>query len=105
MSARRQKPIGFAAEGLRLALAVDRNCEIPVQTSVLTSISVHCFSILVSSALNSSPCLHETKRSNRQGIEASDDFPLRNLPSEFPPRGAMNASHTCRRFVAPPQTP
>ncbi len=28
MSAQRQKPIDFAAEGLRLALFVDRNCGI-----------------------------------------------------------------------------
>jgi hypothetical protein len=30
MSARRQKPIDFAAEGLRLALSVNRNCGIRV---------------------------------------------------------------------------
>jgi hypothetical protein len=28
MSAQRQEPIDFAAEGLRLALSVNRNCEI-----------------------------------------------------------------------------
>ena len=32
MSAQRQKPIDFAAEGLRLALFVDRNCGIRVQS-------------------------------------------------------------------------
>ena len=31
MSAQRQKPIDFAAEGLRLALFVDRNCGIRVK--------------------------------------------------------------------------
>ena len=31
MSAQRQKPIDFAAEGLRLALFVDRNCGIRVE--------------------------------------------------------------------------
>ena len=35
MSARRQKPIGFAAEGLRLELSVDRNCGIRVHAEVL----------------------------------------------------------------------
>jgi hypothetical protein len=33
MSAQRQKPIDFAAEGLRLALFVDRNCGIRVKNS------------------------------------------------------------------------
>jgi len=32
MSAQRQKPIDFAAEGLRLALFVDRNCGIRVKS-------------------------------------------------------------------------
>src|SRR5262249_17120483 len=32
MSAQRQKPIDFAAEGLRLALSFDRNCRIRVQS-------------------------------------------------------------------------
>jgi hypothetical protein len=32
MFAQRQKPIDFAAEGLRLAFSVDRNCEIRVQS-------------------------------------------------------------------------
>ncbi len=35
MSAQRQKPIDFAAEGLRLALFVDRNCGIRVKLSRL----------------------------------------------------------------------
>jgi hypothetical protein len=34
MSAQRHKPIDFAAEGLRLALAVDRNCGIRVEPSI-----------------------------------------------------------------------
>jgi len=33
MSSQRQKPIDFATEGLRLALPVDRNCGIPVETT------------------------------------------------------------------------
>jgi hypothetical protein len=32
MFAQRQKPIDFAAEGLRLALSVDRNCGIRVES-------------------------------------------------------------------------
>ena len=35
MSAQRQKPIDFAAEGLRLALFVDRNCGIRVQSTLI----------------------------------------------------------------------
>ena len=35
MSAQRQKPIDFAAEGLRLALFVDRNCGIRDQCYLL----------------------------------------------------------------------
>ena len=41
MSAQRQKPIDFAAEGLRLALFVDRNCGIRLK--------------------NSAPCQHQLK--------------------------------------------
>ena len=35
MSAQRQKPIDFAAEGLRLALFVDRKCGIRVQSTLI----------------------------------------------------------------------
>jgi hypothetical protein len=39
MSTQRQKPIDFAAEGLRLALSVDRNCGIRVERNRAVSLN------------------------------------------------------------------
>jgi hypothetical protein len=48
MSTQRQKPIGFATEGFRLALPAERNCEIRVER-----FEPHCYPLTASFTLRS----------------------------------------------------